>query len=181
MTDVSGLPPSRVFGTGTMLDTARLKYAIGQSLDVDPHSIHAQVVGEHGDSEVVLWSSARAGGVPLRKWVGWSQDREADIAERVRQAAHEIIQRKGATNHAIGLVTADLLRCVFRNERRVLTLSRMQHGALGLDNVVLSLPTIVGVDGAIEVLEPEMNPDERERLHRSAAVMRRAAQDAGCA
>ncbi len=175
MTEVSGLPPARVVGTGTMLDTARLKHVVGHAINVDPHSIHAHVVGEHGDSEVVLWSAARVGGRPLRAWTGWDERREPALAEEVRRAAYEIIRRKGATNHAIGLVTADLLRCVLRDERRVLTLSRVQDGTLGLRNVALSLPAVVGAHGAVEVLEPEMNAAERDQLQHSADVLRDAA------
>jgi len=175
MTEVSGLPAARVIGTGTMLDTARLKQIIGHVIHVDPHSIHAHVVGEHGESEVVLWTAARVGGVPLRTWVGWDQQRETVVADEVRRAAYEIIRRKGATNHAIGLVTADLLRCILRDERRVLTVSRKQEGALGLTDVALSLPTVVGTLGAAEVLEPEISADERQRLHHSADVLRKAA------
>jgi L-lactate dehydrogenase len=175
MTEVSGLPAARVVGTGTMLDTARLKQVIGHVIHVDPHSIHAHVVGEHGDSEVVLWTAARVGGVPLRTWVGWDQQHETAVADEVRRAAYEIIGRKGATNHAIGLVTADLLRCILRDERRVLTVSRKQEGALGLTDVALSLPTVVGTQGAAEVLEPEISGDERQRLHHSADVLRKAA------
>jgi len=178
MTQVSGLPPARVVGTGTMLDTARLKHVLGHALNVDPHSIHAHVVGEHGDSEVVLWSAARVGGLRLRKWPGWDERREPVLAEEVRRAAYEIIRRKGATNHAIGLVTADLLRCVLRDERRVLTLSRVQDGALGLRGVALSLPAVVGAQGVAEVLEPEMSAAEREQLQRSADVLRSAALSA---
>jgi L-lactate dehydrogenase len=175
MTEISGLPAARVIGTGTMLDTARLKQIIGHVIHVDPHSIHAHVVGEHGDSEVVLWTGARVGGVSLRTWGGWDPQRETTVADEVRRAAYEIIRRKGATNHAIGLVTADLLRCILRDERRVLTVSRIQEGALGLTNVALSLPTVVGTQGAGEVLEPEISADERERLHHSADVLRKAA------
>jgi len=175
MTEVSGLPAARVIGTGTMLDTARLKQIIGHVIHVDPHSIHAHVVGEHGESEVVLWTAARVGGVPLRTWAGWDQQREAAVADEVRRAAYEIIRRKGATNHAIGLVTADLLRCILRDERRVLTVSRKQEGALGLMDVALSLPTVVGTLGAAEVLEPEISADERQRLYQSADVLRKAA------
>jgi L-lactate dehydrogenase len=178
MTEVSGLPPARVVGTGTMLDTARLKHVVGHALNVDPHSIHAHVVGEHGDSEVVLWSAARVGGLRLREWAGWDERREPALAEEVRRAAYEIIRRKGATNHAIGLVTADLLRCVLRDERRVLTLSRVQDGALGLRGVALSLPAVVGAQGVAEVLEPEMSATEREQLQHSADVLRKAALSA---
>lgn len=174
MVDVSGLPPARVVGTGTMLDTARLRQVLGRELRLDTRSIHAQVVGEHGDSEVVLWSSARVGGVPLRRLPAWKASREPDVADEVRTAAYEIIRRKGATNHAIGLVTADLLRCMLRGERRVLTISRVQEGVLGLRGVALSLPTVVSVDGAVEVMEPDMSQDEHERLKHSAAVLRGA-------
>jgi L-lactate dehydrogenase len=170
----SGLPPERVIGTGTMLDTARLRQVLGQELRIDPHSVHAQVVGEHGDSEVVLWSSAHVGGTPLRQWPGWSAERESPIATEVRTAAYEIIRRKGATNHAIGLTTAALLRSALRGERRVLTVSRVQTGALGLSGVALSLPTIVDVDGAVEVVPPQMNEGERAGLERSADVLRKA-------
>ena len=174
-TRVSGLPPARVLGTGTMLDTARLRQTIGEAIAVDPHSIHAQVVGEHGDSEVPLWTGARVGGVPLRTWPGWDVRRETEIAADVRRAAYEIIQRKGATNHAIGLVTADLLRCILRDERRVLTVSRLQEGALGVRDVALSLPAIVGGGGAAEILEPDVDAEERRQIERSADVLRGAA------
>jgi L-lactate dehydrogenase len=179
MTEASGLPPARVIGTGTMLDTARLKVVVGQAVHVDPHSVHAHVVGEHGDSEVVLWSAARVAGVPLRDWPGWNAEREPALAQEVQRAAYEVIRRKGATNHAIGLVTADLLRCLLRDERRVLTVSRLQEGALGLRNVALSLPAVVGAQGAAEVLEPEMSADEHVRLTRSADVLRTAAEGIG--
>ena len=181
MTTVSGLPPARVIGTGTMLDTARLRHVVGRVVDIDPHSIHAQVVGEHGDSEVVLWSAANVAGTKLRDWPGWDAAGEPALAEEVRRAAYEIIRRKGATNHAIGLATADLLRCLLRDERRVLTVSRVQDGALGLRDVELSLPTIVGARGATQVVEPEMNAGERDGLQRSADVLRHAAADVGLA
>jgi L-lactate dehydrogenase len=178
--EASGLPRERVIGTGTMLDTARLRQVLGEELRLDPRSVHAQVVGEHGDSEVVLWSSARVGGTPLRAWPDWRRDRERELGERVRTAAYEIIKRKGATNHAIGLVTAALLRWTLRGERRVLTVSRVQDGSmLGLDDVALSLPTSVGADGATEVIVPEMDDAEREALDRSAAVLRKALASLG--
>jgi len=170
----SGLAPERVIGTGTMLDTARLRQALGRELHLDPRSVHAHVVGEHGDSEVVLWSCARIGGTPLREWPDWQQSHEKTIAEEVRTAAYEIIRCKGATNHAIGLVTADLLKSMLRGERRVLTVSRLQTGALGFHDVALSLPTVVGAEGAVQVLEPELDNKEQARLQQSAAVLRDA-------
>lgn len=174
MTEASGLPPARVVGTGTMLDTARLRQVLGRVLQLDPHSVHAQVVGEHGDSEVVLWSSAQIGGVPLRSWRGWDRNQESLLAEEVRTAAYQIIRRKGATNHAIGLVTADLLQCMLRGERRVLTVSRVQDGTLGLRDVALSMPTVVSTEGAVDILVPEMARDEKDRLEQSAVGLQKA-------
>jgi L-lactate dehydrogenase len=171
----SGLSPARVIGTGTTLDTARLRYVLGQELRVDARAVHAQVVGEHGDSEVVLWSSARVGGVALRDWPGWQREREPALADQVRRAAYEIIARKGATNHAIGLATADLLRTALRDERRVLTVSRVQQGAAGIHDVAISLPAIVDLSGASRVVVPEMDHAESAALERSAEALRRAA------
>lgn len=176
--EASRLPYARVLGTGTMLDTARLRAALGRTFDIEPRSIHAQVVGEHGDSEVVLWSSARLGGVPLREWPSWTQDKERAIADEVRTAAYQIIARKGATNHAIGLVTAALLKWMLSGGRRIVTVSRVQEGVAGLEDVAISLPTIVSAQGAVEVIEPKMNDKEHEALRRSAEVLRRAYSNA---
>jgi L-lactate dehydrogenase len=173
--EASGLPPARVVGTGTMLDTARLRQVLGRELALEPRSIHAHVVGEHGDSEVALWSSIQIGGRRLRDMPTWDRTREAPLATEVRRAASEIIARKGATNHAIGLVTAALLRWILRGERRVLTVSRVQSlPELGLTDLALSLPAVVGRDGAIEVIVPEMDDAERAALLHSAAVLRAA-------
>jgi L-lactate dehydrogenase len=174
LAESSGIPPERVIGTGTMLDSARLRQVLGRELRLDPRSVHAQVLGEHGDSEVIVWSGAHVGGTPLRDWPGWSTADEERVAAEVRSAAYEIIQRKGSTNHAIGLVTAALLRWALRGERRMLTVSRVQDVAMGLRDVALSLPTIVGADGASEVVVPAMTDEEREAVERSAAVLRRA-------
>jgi L-lactate dehydrogenase len=174
MTEASGLPASRVLGTGTMLDTARLRQTLAQRLGVSTGSIHAQVVGEHGDSEVVLWSGARVGGLAMRDWPGWQVADEPTLAQTVRRAAYEVIQRKGATNHAIGLVTANLLRALLRDERRLLTVARCQDGAAGLRDVALSLPAVVGQDGASQVFTPEMDEAERTALAHSAQVLQTA-------
>lgn len=174
VTEASGLPPARVLGTGTLLDTARLRHAVGRDLGVDPRSVHGHVLGEHGDSEVIPWSAARIGGAPLRTLPGWSGEREAHVATEVREAAYEIIRRKGATNHAIGMATAALLRWALRDEKRVLTVSRVQVGAAGIAGIALSLPAVVGIDGASTIVEPEMDAAERRLLERSADVLREA-------
>lgn len=176
MLQTAGLPPARVIGTGTMLDTARLRQVLGRELALDPRSIHGQVVGEHGASEVVLWSGVRVGGLPLNQWPGWDVARQPGLTEEVRTAGYEIIRRKGATTHAIGLVTAALVKWMLRGERRVLTVSRVQEGAFGLAGVALSLPVVVSTAGAEQVLEPEMTAGERADVLRSAELLRQAAE-----
>ena len=170
----SGLPAGRVIGTGTMLDTARLRSIIGEKLNLDPRSVHAQVIGEHGDSEVVLWSSATIGGESLRNWDGWKPDYEAPTAEEVRKAAQEIIRRKGATNHAIGLVTATLLKWILRGERRVITLSSTLEGTFGLQDVALSLPCLVSEKGIEKVMEITLSENEKNKFMLSADVIKKA-------
>jgi L-lactate dehydrogenase len=114
------------------------------------------------------------GGAPLRSWPGWTTEREQRIAAEVRRAAYEIIRRKGATNHAIGLVTASLLASMLRNERRVLTVARVQDSAAGLPRIALSLPAIVAAGGAVEVLPPPLDESETAALARSADVLQEA-------
>lgn len=172
--EASGLPSARVLGTGTMLDTARLRQRLGQHLGVDARSVHAHVLGEHGDSEFVQWSAAQVGGVPLREFAGWSAADETRVAEEARRAAYEIIRRKGVTNHAIGLVTADLVRAILRDEQRVLTVSRRQEGIAGVQGVALSLPTVVGLAGGHTVIAPSLDAAEAEALRASADVLHQA-------
>lgn len=179
VTDASGLTAGRVIGTGTLLDTARLRHELAEELGLHPASIHAQVVGEHGDSEVCLWSTATIAGVSLRDWPGWSGTKEDEVAKRVRRAAYEIIRRKGATNHAIGVVTATLLTALLKDERRAYTVSTVQDGPYGLEQVALSLPSVLGARGVAEVLEPVLDPTEQAGLLGSAEVIRTAVTEAG--
>lgn len=169
-----GLPPERVIGTGTLLDTARLRERLAMHLKVSPGSVHAQVVGEHGDSSVVLWSSAHVGGIALRDWPGWPVDEEPTVASHVRRAAYDVIQRKGATNHAIGLVTTELIGAIVNDERRLMPVSRVQTSASALRGVALSLPTLVGAHGAAPVMETPMDDHERNALDASAKVLENA-------
>lgn len=173
------LPLERVIGTGTLLDTARLRERLAVRLGLSTQSIHAQVVGEHGDSSVMLWSGARVSGLALRDWPGWQASEEALLGQQVRRAAYEVIRRKGATNHAIGLVAAELIGCIVNDERRVLPVSRVQTGACGVRGIALSLPTLVSAAGATDVIEPAMDTAERDALAGSAAVLARAFEALG--
>lgn len=170
----TGLPASKVIGTGTLLDTARLRDITSKKLKINPNSIHAQVIGEHGDSEVVLWSRATIGGINIRKWPIWKPEYEHEIAEQVKRAAYEIIQRKGATNHAIGLVTATLLKWLLRDENRIVNLSTVLSGANGYSGLALSLPSIISSEGVVEVMDMKMDSDEQEALNKSAMIIREA-------
>lgn len=170
----TGLPAGRVIGTGTFLDTVRLREMIGSKIHLEPRSVHAYVLGEHGDSEMVQWSRAMIGGGSLRSWPGWHADYEKEIEEEVRNAAYEIIRRKGATNHAIGLVTATLLRYILRDERRIIPLSSVIDGPFGLKDVALSMPSLVTLQGIEQVWEPEMDEAEKEKFLYSARVLKEA-------
>ncbi|MDZ7845793.1 MAG: L-lactate dehydrogenase [Owenweeksia sp.] len=167
----TGIPAHRVIGTGTMLDTARLRDMLGSRLNITPRSIHAQVIGEHGDSEVVVWSKATLASVALRQWQGWTQEDEKDLEDNLRKAAQEIIRRKGATNHAIGLVTASLLGSILRDERRVLNLSTVLSGQFGFKEVALSLPCITSGSGIDQVLEIDLEEKELRALRHSSQVL----------
>lgn len=165
-----------VIGTGTMLDTARFRALLGQHYDVDPRSVHAYILGEHGDSEVPVWSTATIGGVPLvdHTIAGKPFDREAMVRlfANVRDAAQEIISRKGYTNTAIGTAIARLVRAVLEDQRSVLPVSRRLDGQYGIDDVCLSIPTIVGRHGAADTLLPKLDELESTGLRRSAKILR---------
>lgn len=167
------IPAEKIIGTGTLLDTARLRHKLGMELQLDPKNIAAQVIGEHGDSEVVLWSSATIAGIPIANWLQWQPDKASSIAESVRVAAYEIIKRKGATNHAIGLVTSQLLKWLLRGERRVACVSSVQSQNLFQERVALSLPTLISHTGVEQVIWPEMSNSEEKALRHSAKVLRK--------
>jgi len=170
----TGLPKQRVIGTGTFLDSVRLREIIGNKLNIEPKSIHAHVVGEHGDSSVVLWSKATIGGIEIRDWDGWNREYEVEIEHEVKSAAREIIKRKGATNHAIGLVTATLLKWIFRGERRVVTLSTVQEKEGAFGTIALSLPVIISDGGIEKILKMNIDDVEEELLLKSVHILREA-------
>jgi L-lactate dehydrogenase len=182
---VSGLPPARIIGTGTILDTARFRTLLGEHLRVAPASVHAYVLGEHGDSEVLAWSSADVGGVPLvdfARQVGrpvTDQARSA-IEEGVRRAAYRIIEGKGATYYGIGAGIARIVRAIRGDEGAVLTLSGPSTTMEGMAGVSFSLPRVLGAEGVRVELRPRLSVEEQEALQRSAEILRQAAQELGC-
>lgn len=170
----SGISPKRVIGTGTMLDTARLRDIIGRRLHINAHNIHAQVIGEHGDSEVILWSSIFVGGLRLRNWKGWDPAQEPGIEEEVRKAAHNVKIKKGVANHAIGLVGAELVQAIIRGENRVKNLSTVMDGMYGLKDIAISLPTMITENGVEEVLEVDFDEKEKTLFFESVEVIKEA-------
>lgn len=173
---LSGFPENRVFGSGTVLDTARLKYLLGEHLDVDSRSVHAFIIGEHGDSEIAAWSSANVSGVPLHDFCemrGHFRHDEAmrEIAESVKNSAYEIIERKKATYYGVAMAVRRICEAVVRDEKSVLPVSSVQHGALGVESVALSMPAIVGKDGVEGLVPIRLSEQEAASLRDSAATL----------
>ena len=176
---ISGYPAHRVMGSGTVLDSARLRYLLGEHLDVDSRSIHAVIVGEHGDSELAVWSGANVSGVPLDDFCemrGHTSHREAEqrIYEDVRDSAYEIIKRKGATYYGIAMAVGRIAACIVKDERAVLPVSVVLSGQYGLEGLALSIPSIVGRNGLKEILEIPLSGEERQALDASARQMKAA-------
>lgn len=177
---LSGLPAGRVFGTGTVLDSARLRQLVAARCGVAVPNVHAYIVGEHGDSEIALWSSATIAGVPLRSWQApgggrLGEDDLGDVLSQVRGAAYRIIAGKGATNFAIGLASARILEAIERDERRVLTVSAPVDGAYGLHDVCLSVPRVIDRSGIASTVEVTLDEAESSGLQQSAEAVRGAA------
>ncbi|TNE47226.1 MAG: L-lactate dehydrogenase [Deltaproteobacteria bacterium] len=173
---LSGLPKGRVIGTGTLLDTARFRALLSERLDIDPRNVHAYILGEHGDSEVAVWSKVNIAGVPLQSLLGAEELGVSweDIAVQVRDVAKEVIQRKGATCYAIGLGTARLAQAVLRDQKRVMTAACVHEDVLGVKDVALSLPVIIGAQGVERVIQLELEPSEEDALRSSARTLRDA-------
>jgi L-lactate dehydrogenase len=173
---LSRLNPGRVIGTGTMLDSARLRTILSRQLGVSTQSINAYVLGEHGDSSVVDWSSAAVGAFKLDDFckqmkISLPQSTRNTIAHRVRNAAYEIIRGRGATWDGIGAAAADLLRCIINDEHRILTVSAVS--GTGADMVAMSLPRVVGANGVIATLRPKLPASDAAALRRSAKIIRK--------
>ncbi len=173
----SGFPKERVIGSGTVLDTARLKYLISQKLDVDSRNVHAFIAGEHGDSELAVWSCANIYGIGLRDFARLRgfDDFSAEMDEiyhAVRDSAYEIIERKGATYYGIGMAAARIAEAIVRDSHTVVPVSVSLNGEYGLSGLCLSIPTIIGNKGAEQVLEINLSEEEEEKLRRSASELK---------
>ena len=174
---LSGFPENRVFGSGTVLDTARLKYLLGEHLNVDSRSVHAFIIGEHGDSEIAAWSSANVSGVPLHNFCemrGHFEHEKAmyEIAEGVKNSAYEIIEKKKATYYGIAMSVKRICEAIVRDEKSILPISSIQHGQYGIEGVALSMPAVVGKNGVETLVPIELNEAEQTALRHSADTLR---------
>lgn len=174
----SGLPPERVISTGTVIDTARLRVLLAEKLAVEPRAVDAFIIGEHGDSEIAVWSAARVAGLPLAKFPGASKlPPAAEMLEMIRRAAPEIIKRKGNTSYAIGMCVRRICEAILRDERMALPVSTLLRGQYGVKGVYLGTPCIVGKNGVERVIELELDKKEKAGLLKSADVLRQALKD----
>ena len=174
---ISGLPANQVIGSGTVLDTARFRYLLSQHFGVDPRSVHANIIGEHGDSEVPVWSLANIAGMRLPQYcsvngLGCEQPILDDIFIQTRDAAYEIIERKGATYYAIASGLLRICEAIARNQSTVLSVSSLLDNYYGVKDVCLSVPSIVDMGGVERVIQLDMSADEIEGFRKSANTMR---------
>jgi L-lactate dehydrogenase len=181
---VSGLPRERVLGSGTVLDSSRFRFLIAKRLRVAVQNVHAYIAGEHGESEIPLWSSAHVGNVPLRDWAVQGHGKltvrdRTDIFQNVKDAARQIIAGKGATNYAIGLATARILEALLHDENRVLPVSSLLNGYQGIDDVCLSVPCVVNRAGVGAALPVPLNEAELAGLQNSAEAIREVIRTVG--
>ncbi|NEP16253.1 MAG: L-lactate dehydrogenase [Leptolyngbya sp. SIO4C1] len=174
---LSGFPSARVIGSGTVLDTARFRSVLAYRLGVDPRSVHAYIIGEHGDSEVPVWSTAHVGGAKLLQtdWQALSAEAQAELTtlfEQVKNAAYEIIQRKGFTAYAIGLAVTHIVKAILRGQERILTVSSLVQNFYDIQDICLSLPSVVSEQGVIKTVNLRLSSREVQALQQSAQTLK---------
>lgn len=179
--ELSGLPRNRVLGSGTVLDSARLKYTLGHMLDVDPRHVHARIIGEHGDSELAVWSAANVSGIPINDFFrlrGFDNPSELrrSIEESVRNSAYEIIKKKRATYFGIAPSVTRICEAIVRDQKSIMTVSNYRTDVQGVTDVVMSMPAIVGSNGVEFSIPLQLSIDEAEHLHASAQTLKNTLQ-----
>lgn len=170
---IAGLPKGQIFGSGTTLDTARFRFHLSEFLKVNPRSIHAYILGEHGDHSFPVISSASVGGQPLTTMVGFSEERVEKAYSAARNAAYKIIASKGATFYAIGAVVAHIVRVILTDSKSILPVSIPLHNYKDISGMALSVPCIVGREGVEKILDVKMSWEEKEKLQHAAAVLKK--------
>jgi len=172
---LSGFPAARVIGSGTVLDSARFRTLLAQKMGIDPRSVHAYIIGEHGDSEVPVWSKVNIAGMPLYDREGRPElDNAAlqELSDRVKNAGYEILKLKGYTSYAIGLATTEIVQAILRGQDRILTVSSLVNDFYGIHDVCLSLPSVVNEKGVAKTVNLTLNDTEQQQLIHSAKILR---------
>ncbi|HMA34690.1 MAG TPA: L-lactate dehydrogenase [Chloroflexia bacterium] len=181
---LSDFPPPQIIATGTLLETARLRYMVGEHCGVAPNSVEGYTLAEHGETQVTPWSQVRVAGLPVAAYcqgagIAWGPEVEATIAGRVKKGGADVIARKNATFYGIAVCTMTLVKAILRDEHAVLPVSTLVNGAYGMQDVYISLPTVIGRAGVIRTLTPELTAAEQEALGKSAQALRTAIGEAG--
>lgn len=182
---ISGFSQKHIIGSGTVLDTARLKYLLGEHTNIDVRNVHTYIIGEHGDSEVAAWSTTTVAGMSVSKFCESSEVCDScDVCtqcfyETVKNSAYEIIEKKGATYYAIALAVKRIVECIIGNEKSILTVSSMLDGQYGINDMCLAVPTIVTSEGAEKIIEIPLNDEETQGLHQSAEKLKALAREIG--
>jgi len=175
-----GLPPNKIIGTGTLLDTTRFRSLLGERLHVSPDQVQVYMLGEHGDSMAAVYSAGSVAGIPLDQFPGYSDATMDEVVNATRFGGAEVIKKKGGTFYSVAPMITELVRAIRLDEKRVIPVSTLQDGSvLGMKDVCVSLPTIVGKDGPEQVLLPRLSPDEQKALLESAKVLRGAIEEVG--
>lgn len=183
---LSGFPSERVIGSGTVLDTSRFKYELSEHFDIDPRNIHSYIIGEHGDSEIAAWSLTNIAGMSAEEYstkvcdnCGSNLDFKTEIPKKVKNAAYEMIKKKGYTNYAVGLAVRRIVDAILRDEDAILTISSLFTGQYGIKDVYLAIPTIVNRAGAKKILEVDLNKEEKDKLKESGDLLKSHLDEAG--
>lgn len=181
--DLSGFPPERVLGTGTTLDTARLRYMMSDYFKLNPRNVHAYVIGEHGDSEFVAWSNAQISVLPVSQLENYNENMMSvlmKIAVSVRDSAYEIIKAKKATYYGIGMVLSRLTRAILNDENSVFTVSAYLNGQYDEKNIYIGVPAVINRNGVREILELSLNSEEKRKFKHSADILKEMLDEIGC-
>lgn len=172
---LSGFLPAKVIGSGTVLDSARFRTLLANKMGIDPHSVHAYIIGEHGDSEVPVWSKVNIAGMPLydpENSPVLDNPELEEIFDRVKNAGYEILKSKGSTSYAIGLATTEIVKAILHGQERILTVSSLVNDFYGIRDICLSLPSVVNEKGVIKTVNLKLNDTEQQQLIHSAKILR---------
>ena len=181
---LSGFPSERVIGSGTVLDTSRLKYELGKHFDIDARNVHSYIIGEHGDSEIAAWSLTNIAGMSAEEYsekIAGSTDMsfKTTIPKNVVDAAYKMIEKKGYTNYAVALAVTRICTAILRDEDAILSTSTLFTGQYGIDDVYLAIPTVINRAGATKIVDSHLLPEEQERLQASANILKKHLYEAG--